>query len=156
MILIQIWLQLKLFQKLSSLTNIQESLSQNQQFWLHLKKKLIKKRGRTLLIMLKKLQKKQQNIKKAQFKQKMKKRLTIASLTPQWVLTKKTLPHTPQLYKASTTDYTCAFLLFQTFVINYTASAARKVDKKVANPLLKVAQKVANIKNKFKTNLKLV
>ena len=33
-------------------------------------------------------------------------------------------------------------------------SAARKVDKKVANLLLKVAQKVAIIKNQFKTSLK--
>ena len=30
----------------------------------------------------------------------------------------------------------------------------RKVDKKVANLLLKVAQKVATLKNKFKTSLK--
>ena len=30
-------------------------------------------------------------------------------------------------------------------------SAARKVDKKVANLLLKVAQKVATLKNQFKT-----
>ena len=32
-------------------------------------------------------------------------------------------------------------------------SAARKVDKKVANLLLKVAQKVATLKNQFKTSL---
>ena len=31
------------------------------------------------------------------------------------------------------------------------SSAARKVDKKVANLLLKVAQKVATLKNQFKT-----
>ena len=31
-------------------------------------------------------------------------------------------------------------------------SAARKVDKKVANFLLKVAQKVATLKNQFKTS----
>ena len=34
-------------------------------------------------------------------------------------------------------------------------SAARKVDKKVANLLLKVAQKVATLKNQFK-NLKTI
>ena len=33
-------------------------------------------------------------------------------------------------------------------------SAARKVDRKVANFLLKVAQKVATLKNQFKTSLK--
>ena len=32
-------------------------------------------------------------------------------------------------------------------------SAARKIDKKVANLLLKVAQKVATLKNQFKTAL---
>ena len=37
-----------------------------------------------------------------------------------------------------------------------SASAARKVDKKVANRLLKVAQKVATLKNRFKTSLLLV
>ena len=37
-----------------------------------------------------------------------------------------------------------------------TASAARKVDTKVANLLPKVAQKVATLKNRFKTSLKQV
>ena len=37
-----------------------------------------------------------------------------------------------------------------------SVSPARKVDKKVANRLLKVAQKVATLRNRFKTNLMLV
>ena len=37
---------------------------------------------------------------------------------------------------------------------NLPISAARKVDKKVAKLLLKVAQKVATLKNHFKTSLK--
>ena len=37
---------------------------------------------------------------------------------------------------------------------NQTTSAARKVDTKVFNLFLKVAQKVATINNRFKTGLK--
>ena len=46
--------------------------------------------------------------------------------------------------------------LIQWFSFDVTTSAARTVDKKVANILLKVAQKVATLNNWFKTSLKLV
>ena len=45
-------------------------------------------------------------------------------------------------------------VLVQMPFVTDTASAARKVDTKVANLLPKVAQKVATLKNRFKTSLK--